>query len=107
MVLNFRLGYSIFRRKKINYLVFLTTMELKPQFYIPYFHLSIFFTLASANFLNVCRCQSRILKWVGMKGRMAIPAVGGLFLAVGNVHGLVFGNQLDSLFLQSVQGFGN
>ena len=33
-----------------------------------------------------------------MKGRMAIPAVGGLLPGGGNVYGLVFGNQLDRLY---------
>jgi hypothetical protein len=42
-----------------------------------------------------------------MKGRIAIPAVGCMLPDGGNIHGLVFGNQLDRLFLQSVQGFGN
>ncbi len=42
-----------------------------------------------------------------MKGRITTPAAGGLFTDVGNIHGLIFGNQLDRLFLQSVRGFGN
>jgi hypothetical protein len=31
-----------------------------------------------------------------MKGRMAVPAVNIFSICVGNIHGLVFGNQVDS-----------